>query len=557
MASDTPGAPLPIELQRFEAEIGRHDSACWAFDIARVRPLIASVAAGQGPEGWIEALMSGAIVVEANANAVHLFGSYAGRRRMLGQPMLGFWPREGRPILADLIVAAAASHPRPSTRRLRMKSLVLGEPLFAARMCDHPGLPDIMFLAIVADPVDERSFWSLHVSEARYNNLIHHLPFAFLEVDSRAQADIFDDLRRKGLRSVEAYLDTNPADIIRAREIVRITDVNESAVQLFGARDASELIGPVDPLFAASPETARRVMTHHFEGHRSYSEVIKLRTLDGRLLDVSLSVTYPTRPEQLDITLIMLEDITERLRTEAQLRQLQSDYTRAARISMLGELASSIAHEVNQPLSAILTYAETSLRWLSREDMNLEKVAQLTTRISDSARRAGEIVQRIRGMAARHVPRTVPLDLNEIVDEALHFVRHEIETRSIALTVRLGRELPKICGDRVQLQQVIVNLLINAVQAIQSTGSPSGAIGLATGLDERGAVTFTIRDDGPGVAEADMGRLFQSFFTTKDEGMGIGLAICQSIIVAHGGAIGASSEPDGGARFWFSLPACR
>ncbi|WP_019830888.1 sensor histidine kinase [Sphingomonas sp. PR090111-T3T-6A] len=557
MTVDIPAAALPIELQRFEAEMRRHDSACWAFDIARARTLIESVAAGQSPEGWIEALLSNMVVVEANANAVHLFGSYAGRRRMLGQSILGFWPREGWPILADLIVTAVTSHPRPHTRKLRMKSLVLRQTLFTARMCDHPDLADIMLLAVTADPVDERSFWALRVSEARYNNLIHHLPFAFLEVDSRAQADIFDDMRRKGLRNVEAYLDTNPTDILRACEIVRITDVNESAVQLFGARDASELIGPVDPLFSASPETAKRVMIHHFEGHRSYSEVIKLWTLDGRLLDVSLSVTYPTRPEQLDITLIMLEDITERLRTEAQLRQLQSDYTRAARISMLGELASSIAHEVNQPLSAILTYAETSLRWLSRDDANLEKVAQLTTRISDSARRAAEIVQRIRGMTARHVPRTVSLDLNEIVDEALHFVRHETETRSIALTVRLGRELPKICGDRVQLQQVIVNLLINAVQAIQSTGSPCGAIRLATDLDERGAVTFTIRDDGPGIAEADMSRLFQSFFTTKDEGMGIGLAICHSIIVAHGGTIGASSEPDGGARFWFSLPASR
>jgi C4-dicarboxylate-specific signal transduction histidine kinase len=283
---------------------------------------------------------------------------------------------------------------------------------------------------------------------------------------------------------------------------------------------------------------------------------MKLRTLDGRLLDVSLSVTYPSRPERLDVTLIMLEDITDRLRTEAQLRQLQADYTRAARISMLGELASSIAHEVNQPLAAIRTNAETSLRWLSRDEPNLEKVAQLTTRISDSARRAGEIVQRIRGMTTRQVPRPIELDLNEVVDEALLFVRHDIGARSIDLSVRLCGDLPKVCGDRVQLQQVVVNLLVNSIQAIQQKGSARGAIEISTDQSEGRAVTFSIRDDGPGIAQADMNHLFNSFFTTKEEGMGIGLAICQSIIAAHGGAIRASNWPDGGARFWFSLPAC-
>ena len=531
------------------------DGACWALDIAHARELIARVAAGDRPVNWVEMLLAGTVTLDANANAVHLFGAYAGRGRMLGQPLPTYWPREGRNIVADLIVAAVAAEPHRSIRKLRVKSLVLRNPVLTVWQSEDGHLPDTVFLSIAAEPVDDRSYWLLRTSEERYNNLIHHLPFAYLEVDSRAQAEIFDELRRKGLKDVGAYLDSNPTDIQRARDIVRITDVNQSAVQLFGARNAAELIGPVDPLFVASPETARRVMINHFEGSRSYSEVMKLRTLDGRILDVSLSVTYPTRPERLDVTLIMLEDITDRLRTEAQLRQLQTEFARAARISTLGELASSIAHEVNQPLSAILTNAETSLRWLARDEPNLDKVAQLTARISESARHAGEIVRRIRGTTARHVPRPQRLDLNEVVDEALLFVRHDIETRSIDLSVRLRRDLPTIYGDRVQLQQVIVNLLVNGVQAVHQKAAARGTIDLSTGSDETGAVTFAIRDDGPGIAEANINRVFDSFFTTKEEGVGIGLAICQSIIAAHGGAIGASNWSDGGARFWFSLPA--
>src|SRR5262249_29025433 len=191
----------------------------------------------------------------------------------------------------------------------------------------------------------------------------------------------------------------------------------------------------------------------------THREIMKVRRFDGEMRDVELTVTYPTPPARLDITLLTLDDITDRLRTEAQLRELQADFSRAARISTLGELATSIAHEVNQPLSAIVTNAETSLRWLSRPDPNLAKIGQLTTRIAVSARHASDIVQRIRGMAARRVPERVLLDLNGIVEEALHFVRHEIDSRAIDLSLRLNPGLPRLFGDRVQLQQLMVNLL--------------------------------------------------------------------------------------------------
>jgi len=170
-------------------------------------------------------------------------------------------------------------------------------------------------------------------------------------------------------------------------------------------------------LFTEAPDTDRRVMVARYDGQRSHGEVTKLKTIDGRLLDVRVSVTYPAPPERLDVTLITLEDITDRLRTESQLRQAQADFARAARIATLGELATSIAHEVNQPLSAIVTNAETSLRWLADAEPNLAKVDQLTRRVVENARHANDIVQRIRGAAAKHTPERLPLDLNELVEE--------------------------------------------------------------------------------------------------------------------------------------------
>jgi C4-dicarboxylate-specific signal transduction histidine kinase len=213
-----------------------------------------------------------------------------------------------------------------------------------------------------------------------------------------------------------------------------------------------------------------------------------------------------------------------------------------------------VRYRCRQPLAAIVTNAETSLRWLSRDDPNVEKVKALTTRVAASARRASDIVQHIRGMASKRQPERVATDLNEIVQESLIFIRHEIESQSIGITANLARGLPSTMADRIQLQQVIVNLLINSVQAVEAQSEGTREICIGTHLTESGALAFTLRDTGPGIPPDDLARIFEGFFTTKEAGMGIGLAICQSIISEHGGLITASNHPDVGAQFRFEIP---
>ena len=147
------------------------------------------------------------------------------------------------------------------------------------------------------------------------------------------------------------------------------------------------------------------------------------------------------------------------------------------------------------------------------------------------------------------------IDLNEVVEEALLFIRHDIDSKSIVLSATYGAGLPGIIGDRIQLQQVIINLLVNSVQAIVQSGQPTRRIDAQTSIDDEGSVVFSVLDNGPGVPAADLARVFDSFFSTKDAGIGIGLAICQSIITAHGGQIAGSNRPNGGAHFHFTLPA--
>lgn len=434
-----------------------------------------------------------------------------------------------------------------------MSCSITSSPRWFATMADaarkYPALVDDLESA-----ADERGSWDFAASAEDYRRLIHHLPVALWQVDTRGASGAFEKLKAEGVTDIATYLDEHPELVELAKDIVLVTAVNRDAVALFRGRSGADLVAPVRYLFAATPDMAKRVMVAHYEGRRNYIEETKIAAFDGTLIDVLFTVTYPERPEFYDTALITMLDIGERLRTQAQLRQLQADFTHAARISTLGELATSIAHEVKQPLFAIIISAETTLRWLKRDDVSMAKLETLTSRVISNARRASDIVQRIRGMAVKHVPERTDLDLNEVVEEALLVVRHDIESRSISLSMRYRDRLPRVMGDRIQLQQVVVNLLVNSVQAIAQGGASARRIDLRTDVDDGGAVTFTIRDTGPGIAEENLERIFESFFTTKDTGMGMGLAICQSIIVSHGGIITASNHPDGGARFQVSLP---
>lgn len=553
-----PEAPNRPLLPRTDDPVHAHmdpaTTAWWALDVSAARSVIARIVEDDRGRDWASTLLDHVRVAEANANAVHALAAYATGHDVTGRPVTAYWPPESREALAQVILAAVAKFPSGAPASRPITSMAFEGATVNASIDPSPAASDLVFVSVGGRVVDDRSLWEVQVSEQRYRNLAHHLPFALLQVDSTAMLPIFEDLRRKGVSDIAPYLDTMADLPVHSRNIVRVTDANMAAVSLFGVERIDQLIAPVDYLFAAAPETAKRVIRAHFEGRRCHSELTKVRRFDGRLIDVELGVTYPTPPDRLEVTLITLVDVTERLRTEVQLRQLQADYTRAARISLLGELATSIAHEVNQPLSAIVTNAETSLRWMTREDPNLAKVKQLTGRIADSARDASAIVKRIRSMASRRATETVRLDLNEVVTEALMFVRHDFESRSIGLALELEDGAPLVLGDRVQLQQVVVNLLINAQQAVAHTAR-DGAIEIAMRSAGSGSVTISVRDNGPGIAAADLERIFDSFFTTKHEGVGIGLAICQSIIAAHGGTLSAENLPQGGAAFSVTLPA--
>lgn len=247
-------------------------------------------------------------------------------------------------------------------------------------------------------------------------------------------------------------------------------------------------------------------------------------------------------------------DMHDWKQAQEDLRNTQAELAHITREMTMGELAASIAHEVNQPLASIVTNGETGLRSLARPAPDVEKVQELTKRMVADARRASEIIDRIRGIVTGRKAQLVRLSLEDIIDESMAFLKHEFQSRGISVSLNLATELPQIVGDRTQLQQVIVNLAINAMQAMADSGRRN--IHVRTTLLAPETVCCAIEDSGPGVDSAAFPRLFDTFFTTKEAGMGMGLPISRSIIEAHGGRIRVENNSTlGGARFSFELPA--
>jgi len=288
----------------------------------------------------------------------------------------------------------------------------------------------------------------------------------------------------------------------------------------------------------------------------SYRIEKRYRRKDGEIVwaDVNTFIV-PATDSAPAFPAVMAVDITARRHAEDALRVAQSELARVSRLTTMGGFAASIAHEVNQPLMAVVTNADTCLRWLAQDLPDLDEARQAAERTVNAGHRAADIIRTIRGLARKSTPEVMRFDINSAITEVLTLTRGELQRQDIFLETDFSAGVQPIMGDRVQLQQVILNLIRNGIEAMSTVALRPRVLQVRSQIDERGDVVIAVTDTGTGLDPTKKERIFDAFFTTKPEGMGIGLSICRSIVEAHGGRLWASPNLTQGSTFQFIVPA--
>jgi len=359
---------------------------------------------------------------------------------------------------------------------------------------------------------------------------------------------------RAAERELRATLDTIPALVIRTTPRGEVDFLNGRwKTQGYSEEDLRTdwltLVHP-DDMPGMAQKRAQSIATGD-----AYESEMRLRRADGEYRWLQ-SYTVAVRDERDHVVArySAATDIEDRKRAEAALHKVQSDLAHVTRITTLGEFTTSIAHEVNQPLAAIVTNGEVCLRLLEIEPLDKNELLEATRDIISSGRRASEIITRVRALSKKGTVKKAALDLNEIVEEVIPLVRGEALKHQLSLRFDPAKALRPIWGDRVELQQVLINLIVNGMEAMGATAGDVREVVVRTRQRDSGETTVEVVDRGIGLSADDTRRMFDAFFTTKPNGMGMGLAICRSIIESHGGRLWATNNVGRGATLQFVLP---
>ncbi len=357
-------------------------------------------------------------------------------------------------------------------------------------------------------------------------------------VDANMIGIIISDIEGQIIEANDAFLHMvgyDREDLVSAR--IHMTDLTPTEWRARDARTVAELkaTGTVQP----------------FEKEYFRKDGSRVPVLIG-------SATFD---EQRDQGVAFVLDLTERKRAEAEARESERRYretlmelTHANRVATMGQLTASITHEVNQPITAAVTYASAARRLLSAEPPNFREVDDVLSLIVKEGNRAGEVVGRIRALIKKAPARKDAVEINDAILEVIALTRTEAANNGVSVRTQLAEGLPRVQGDRVQLQQVLLNLIINAIEAMRDVGEEERELLIST-RNEPDGVSVEVRDSGPGLAPADIDRVFEAFYSTKPSGVGLGLSICWSIIEAHNGRLWASPNVPRGAILGFIIPA--
>jgi len=360
-------------------------------------------------------------------------------------------------------------------------------------------------------------------------------------------------LRQAGVDDVLAYYVARPDLARKLREEVVIRDVNAFTVEMMGVAGKEALVGSLARILPNTDQTFDQWLLAISNGERFYRSEAHITRPDGSVLDVLFTAELPDSMEGFRDIIVTAIDVSGYKAAQARLAQMETEIARASRITTVGTLTASIAHEVNSPLAAVLSHAEAARRWLDRPEPNLGEARSAMASAVRDGLRARDVVSRIRRFLGNAPRRSEAVDLAATARDAILLIERELRAAGISVHLDAEAGLPAVLADPVQIGQVLVNLMLNGAQAMAPVQGPRDLTVRIRGAG--GEVVTEVEDHGPGLDPAQLPRLFEPFYSTRAGGMGMGLAICRTCVEAHGGRLWATSEPGAGATFRFALPA--
>ncbi|WJH41492.1 ATP-binding protein [Aliirhizobium terrae] len=337
-------------------------------------------------------------------------------------------------------------------------------------------------------------------------------------------------------------------------DLIRFVDVNHATVKLLGCGSATELLGPITPFLPANSDALLPLVFAVEEGGHRFEREIRLRSADGREAIVLFVAALPDDREALDRVACAMIDVTEREQAKEALIAAQGELARAGRVATVGAISATIAHEVNQPIGAVVMFAQACIRWLKAETPDIQAAANAAEKVVQHSMRASQIIQRTREQIKGNQPKPELIDLADLVSDVLGLLERDITTSGTRVRTIVRIDSAVILANRIEMQQVIANLVTNGIHAMATTSPDRRELRLKIDSSDDGILRLKVRDTGIGIHPDNLVKLFNPFFTTKSEGMGVGLSICKTIVEAHGGSLSATNHTEGGAVFQILLP---
>jgi PAS domain S-box-containing protein len=551
---------LQAEERRYRNLFHAMSAACFDVDLSAALDRLAELSANAQEDirshllarpMLMRELIEASPIVETNERVAQIFGYAPGDGL---DTLTQLWPEESHAVFVDTLLARARGIPR-LTREVQLRTRAGAEVQGVLTACLAPnGVGAGRVLIGIVDTTElNQANAAAERSWERHRAIFHHMPIALCHINSDALNDLYRELGVDESTDLQALLMSNPVALERVGHSCFIEEANPQAATLLAAKSPKELSGmPIGFAWRKRPDTLSAIMAAGM-ARVPFEAETQIVDLDGRTVNVLFS-SAAIQENGRRRSVIGMIDIDARLAAQEAFGRLQAEHAHASRISLLGELSASIAHEISQPLAAIAATGSAGLRWLDHEEPRVAQARTALDRIVTNAQRATRIIARVRQMASGRAPVMAPECIDDIVAGALQLIDAQARSKGVELRFSPAAANTLAAVDRTQIEQVVVNLVVNAIQAIDGAHVGSRSVRISTEASS-GHVECLVADSGPGIHDEQIDQVFERFVTSKAEGTGLGLALCRSILNAHGGTIDVQgTSPLGGALFRFRLP---